>query len=175
MRCTCAMCARIFLPISMGGMGFTSLADSRHASYVSDTSLLLCAPSLEANARIPLTTVPGGDWASLFSGLREAIDALRPAPLGGAAPGSLANKLRFDAHAAGQAPRATRQLQSDLMKALRVHKVNLITILNTITDAARVAIQSSFGKHLGGAKLGACSNWRAPAAANAQHGLQAAL
>ena len=136
--------ARIFLPINMGGMGFTSLADSRHASYV--TSLLLCAPSLEANG-IPLTTAPGGDWVPLFSGLREAIDALRTAPLGGAAPGSLANKLRFDAHAAGQAPRATRQLQSNLMKAL--HKVNLTNILNTSTDAARVAIQSSLGKHSG--------------------------
>jgi len=49
--------ARVFLPISSGGFGFTSCEFTRHAAYVA--SVLLCAPHI--NNTEPL--VPGGDAA----------------------------------------------------------------------------------------------------------------
>jgi hypothetical protein len=144
--------ARVFLPISSGGFGFTSCEFTRHAAYVA--SVLLCAPHI--NNTEPL--VPGGDaavgpaadWATCIRGMTASLAALRSAEFGGAEPDSLANRLRCNADSARLSHASSAQLQSNLTK--HRDKAVLARLLNPANGAppAYIALlRSATDRHAG--------------------------
>ena len=125
---------RLWLPISMGGLGFTSCEFSRHAAYVA--SVCNAAPHL--NAVTPLMGEPavggGNTWAPVFREMPSALDLLCTAQYGGSEPDSLACKVRAGCTAASalQAHPLVLQLKGNLMK----HRSKAVLARMVSPDAA---------------------------------------
>ena len=108
--------SRMFLPITMGGLGFTSCEFSRHAAYVA--SACNAAPHLNTFGSLMELAGGGNTWAPVFPGMPAALDLLCSAQYGGNDPSSLGNKIRSGCTAATaqKAHPLVLQLQGNLMK-----------------------------------------------------------
>ena len=136
--------ARVFLPVSMTGLGFMSCERARYSAYAA--SVFNAAPHL--NSAVPLMSLVAGggnSWAPVFAELTETLETLRTAQFGGDAVDSLANKLHCNEASALRAHPATHQLQGNLMKYANVAALRGLLAENGATPPAHLARMRSSG------------------------------
>jgi len=138
--------ARVFLPVSMSGLGFGSLEDSRIPAYVASCQ---ATAHLIHNARAAAGAdfIDGSDLRDKFDGLRAACSELASPAYGGGRPDALAAKLEW-CNIDKKAPHpGADALQSRLMRPF--HKATLARLVAAAPPQERVALISASDHHSG--------------------------
>jgi len=141
-----AIFARVFLPVSMGGLGFVSLEGSRIPAYVAScqaTAHLIHNGGSAAGVNF----IDGSDIRDKVPGLRAACDALASPLYGGGRPGALAAKLEWRSIDKEAAHPCAEGLQARLTRPY--DQARLDRLISAAPPYEKVALLSARDHHSG--------------------------
>ena len=141
-----ALYTRVFLPVSMGGLGFVSLEASRIPAFVAScqaTAHIIHNASAAAGGNF----IDGSDIRDKIGGLRDACEELASPLYGGGGPDALASKLEWRNIDKNAAHPGAEGLQSRLMRPF--YKGCLARLLAAAPPHEKIALLSASDHHSG--------------------------